>query len=274
MHRPSFISARSPLRILLIVLLLAPLAAGPSWAQVAVSPDAGQAGVVQPSGQIPGYEEPPWPDESPLFWTSPDDPEMSLIATATLIDEAGDLQVWHGEAIDAMTGDLIVSLDATITYSDAGALWDVTFERFANRFGFDPIGRSNTVELFEPDPDGGDEIAVPGDITWLMILLAANALTLVLSAGGWKPNGCNKPCSNKWILCCNPHDACYCVGGNEANRKFCDIAFAVCLALAGMPAKSVKAYYRGVRLFGGWFFNYKKKPKGNVAPQPVLPGVR
>ncbi len=279
LRRPSLIPTHSPLSLLLIALLLMPFVAGPSRAQVALDRETPAPGVVQADGQLPGYTEPPWSQESPLYWTAPDDPNLSLIATADLISQTAAQQVWHAEAADAMTGDLIVSLDATITYSTAGALWDVSFERFSNRFGFAPIPLSNSIELIPPDPNGDNQTAATGDLTWMLVLLSANALS-VPANGGESVNlaalGCNWPCSKKWNLCCAAHDICYAIGGNAKNRKFCDGAFAVCLAIAGMPPNMVKVYYLGVRLFGWIFFNFTPPPPVVVPvdpQQPVEPGV-
>ena len=273
MRRFSLLPTHSQLRLFLIVLLLIPFAAGPSWAQ-ALDRETPQPGFVRAEGQLPGYNDPAWTEDSPLYWTAPDDPNLSLIATADLISQTAGQQVWHGDTYDGMTGDLIISLDATVTYNAAGALWDVSFERFANRFDFAPIPLSKSVEFIENDPGTEGAIVSTGDLTWMLILLSANALS-VPTADGESVNlaalGCNWPCSNKWFLCCAAHDICYAIGGNANNRKFCDGAFAVCLALAGMPPKTVKLYYAGVRLFGGLFFNFAPPPPVVVPVQPVQP---
>ena len=59
-----------------------------------------------------------------------------------------------------------------------------------------------------------------------------------------------------WGSCCQAHDNCYAVGGDENARSSCDIGMAHCMAGKHVPDEIVGAYYGAVRAFGSNYFNY------------------
>lgn len=71
-----------------------------------------------------------------------------------------------------------------------------------------------------------------------------------------EPNGCTLSPDGYWKECCDKHDVCYDIGGNEDDRWNCDEGLYQCMLDLGVPWIIAETYYRAVRLFGASHFNY------------------
>lgn len=71
----------------------------------------------------------------------------------------------------------------------------------------------------------------------------------------WDTNACTNVPDFDFADCCDQHDICYCMGGNEDARVACDEALRDCIAGRGHPWLA-ELYYLGVRAFGRSFFNF------------------
>jgi hypothetical protein len=71
----------------------------------------------------------------------------------------------------------------------------------------------------------------------------------------WETNGCTGVPDFNFRSCCDAHDICYCMGGNEEARVTCDDALADCIGQHSHPWLA-ELYYLGVLALGRTFFNY------------------
>jgi hypothetical protein len=60
----------------------------------------------------------------------------------------------------------------------------------------------------------------------------------------------------KWVDCCDAHDICYCMGGNDADRLNCDDDFYDCIVARTGDKKMAKNMYDAVRTHGHRYFSY------------------
>jgi hypothetical protein len=87
------------------------------------------------------------------------------------------------------------------------------------------------------------------------------------------PLGGDRECS--WspdiaLQCCSNHDNAYWVGGTEQDREWADRELYWCMIAYDVPKAIAKAYYSGVRQFGGSSWNYteERSRRGEIPESP------
>jgi hypothetical protein len=116
----------------------------------------------------------------------------------------------------------------------AGSLWQTGFPGFGGTPG---------------------QLRVLSRLSQLLLLFHEKARPF-LAGAAWTANGCTAVPDFNFKHCCDAHDACYCAGGKEADRKICDQALRACIIAAGHPVLA-RIYYWGVRAFGKSHFSYR-----------------
>ena len=71
-------------------------------------------------------------------------------------------------------------------------------------------------------------------------------------------NGCTMSPDFNFKDCCDKHDICYCVGGDDNDRFNCDIELYKCIKKKGHPVLA-SIYYSAVRALGSSHFNYRQR---------------
>jgi hypothetical protein len=234
---------------------------------------------------LPVDPEPPWPNYAPITWVDEDDPSLALTLDAKLVSSTPTQQNWVASAVSTSDGTLVVDLTVQTDYTASGTTYTAVATRYRNSWGFPPFGPQSFTATFTTNLNDDGSIAYdgPGVYTWFAAYLGANSLSPGSAGlttfpardittddpqaepGGpvevpneeeeWTSNGCSGPCSDHWKDCCDPHDECYCKGGDATARLNCDNDFKECLRGMGMGKIKAGLYHKGVRLFGAKYFN-------------------
>ncbi len=140
------------------------------------------------------------------------------------------------DKLDALTddeADLLIDVLNGASASAAAYLWDTTIPGMTG----DPI-----------------LLKILSRLSQHIMLIVEKALILEPYAT-WVANGCTQSPDFNFKHCCDKHDACYCMGGNEAARLKCDKALRDCIKKAGHRILA-QIYYKAVRAAGKKHFNY------------------